>query len=170
MSIFPAKLLKNADDGNQRIKIPAGYRYQHIVSIGDTDITRNVYFTKYLEWLGYAREAMFLSKVSPDKILSGKIVMVTKNTAIAYLQEYQLYDTANLFVTMSKVSRTSAKLFFRYFNQELDRLCAVAKQLIITTDLNGKPTVIPPEFLELTAHYHEENEIELNAHLLKRMF
>ena len=104
--------------------------YHHTVSIGDTNITRSVYFTRYLEWLGYAREAMLIDTVDPSEIVSGEIVLVTKNTAIAYLKEFDLYDKVELHVTTGKLTPSTVQLCFRYIHAQTQELYAVAKQLI----------------------------------------
>ncbi|XCN74908.1 MAG: acyl-CoA thioesterase [Candidatus Electrothrix aestuarii] len=175
MAFFPTfsteKKLKVSNETNPKkyVNKLSSFIYHHTVSIGDTNITRSVYFTRYLEWLGYAREAMLINTVNPSEIVSGEIILVTKNTAIAYLKEFDLYDKVELHVTTGKLTASTVQLCFRYIHAEKQELYAVAKQLILMTSKQGKPKKAPLKYVNVVLKYPEKNMSEIDSHLKKRM-
>ena len=134
------------------------YTYRHRVSIGDTNIMRSVYFTRYLEWIGHAREEMMLSHVPAELLKGGEIILITRSTAISYLKEFDLYDIAEVSVTIGGVRPASGTLYYRIGNGDTGELMAACQQRVVFVDSGGKPTRIPRPFWNLARLYREEDE------------
>jgi acyl-CoA thioesterase FadM len=147
----------------------AAFEYRHIVCIGDTNITRSVYFTKYQEWMGYARERMVLENLSVEDVIGGDTILVTKSTAVAYLREFSLYDEALVLITIGRVTPTTSVLCYRIVEEKSGELYAVAKQLILFAGSNGKAKMIPLKYLVLPRKYPEHEEAGLDNLIAKRL-
>ena len=149
----------------------SSFSWRHRVSIGDTNITRSVYFPKWIEWLGYAREAMIVDTIGQkaiDAIKGEEFILVTQKTAIANLREYELYDMARLELTIAHYTYGSVRLCCRFFNDNTNELYGVAKQIILLVSKKGKPHRIPLWFSPLLA-FRERDEEEIDRHIASRL-
>jgi len=147
----------------------AGYAYMHLVTIGDVNMDGTVYFAKYLEWFGRAREAMVAEHVSLAALRQDNVFLVTKSAMIAYKHELSLYDRVRILVSIGSLRPASAALFFRVLDSQSGEIRTIAKQSVCFADRQRKPIRVPDTFRCLPELYKEEAEKEFNTALRESM-
>jgi len=83
------------------------------VYLTDTNAFGNVFFSKYVEWQGMAREAFF-REIMPNSnyILETGTRLITKKAAIDYKHELYLYDDVEIGLKVGAVKQASSDLIF----------------------------------------------------------
>lgn len=108
-------------------KKPEPFKYKHIVSFEETNLVGNVYFSNFIKWQGLCREAFLFnhvqqisdesSKMIPISTLlsSGKLALVTLNTACNYLKELKAFDKISIHLHLEGVNNNRIKMKFLYY-------------------------------------------------------
>ncbi len=118
------------------------FAFKKVVYIGDTNLEGNVYFAKYFDWQGMAREELW-RKSYPLDFLKEKIVLITVEAHISYKHPLFLYDEVLIFVNTSNVRKTTFDLIFSYINKNNGLIIAEGKQTIGFSDFTGKFLPVP---------------------------
>ncbi|MFN3551074.1 MAG: acyl-CoA thioesterase [Endomicrobiia bacterium] len=118
------------------------FAFKKIVYIGDTNLEGNVYFAKYVDWQGMAREELW-RKSYPLDFLKEKIILITVEAHISYKYPLFLYDEVLIFVNTSNIKKTTFDLVFSYVNKNNGKLIAEGTQTIGFSDFNGKFLPVP---------------------------
>ncbi len=127
------------------------YEYTHIVSLEDTNLTGNVYFTKHISWQGRCRE-MFLNEHAPGvlKSLAADLAFITTHCSCSYFAELFSFDRIIIRMRLGETSQSRLTLLFEYYRKTDDdeELVARGKQEIVcmvrTAD-NFDPAPVPEE-------------------------
>ena len=104
----------------------------------------NVYFTKYFDWQGMAREE-FYRQHFPIGLLKSGLKLITAHASVDYKQEAFLYDEILITIHITNVKRMSLELIFNYTNKNNGKLLAIGKEKIAFADSKGKLIPIPTE-------------------------
>jgi hypothetical protein len=72
------------------------YDYRHLVTLEETNLVGNVYFTHYLRWQGHCRE-LFLAQHAPGvlRALADDLALVTVSCRCDFFTELFALDTAS---------------------------------------------------------------------------
>jgi len=120
--------------------------YQKKIYLGNTNMFGNVYFARYFDWQGEAREAFFEDTVAGCMQLFGSgIKFVTIEASIKYNKETIVFDEVLIKVKAENFKVTMLDLIFTYVNKKTGELVALGKQKIGFVDANNKVIPIPEE-------------------------
>lgn len=142
------KILKNILlDHNKK-----SFIFEKIVYLCDTNAEGNVYFTKYFDWQGMAREE-FYRQHFPLEIWKSGLKLITAQASIEYKHEAFLFDEILIAIYIANVKKMSLELIFTYVNKKTGKLLATGKETIAFGDSKGKLIPIPKEIKENTKHF-----------------
>lgn len=140
---------------------PKKFIYTTKAYLGDVNVFGTVYFARYFDWQGKAREEFFQLVPDHERLITSGIVLVTKNASIEYIQSVRLFDEVVIEVTTNNVKKFSFELVFRYYIKRLINdpktkgISAIAREKICfvkNSEVTGKPEVVPvPEPIRQTA-------------------
>jgi len=122
--------------------------FEKTVYLTDTNLYGNVYFARYFDWQGMAREEFFRQVVGEDnKILKMGIKLVTIEAHIKYHHEVTLFDRVIIKVKPDNIRITTFDLTFTYLNGKTGQSVAEGKQKIGFVDSANKVIPIPKELV-----------------------
>jgi acyl-CoA thioesterase FadM len=123
--------------------------FEKTVYLGDTNMFGNVYFARYFDWQGQAREA-FLNKTIPDSIsvFRAGIKFVTIEASLKYNKEALLFNEIAIKVRAENIKITTLDLIFTYINKANQDIIATGKEKIGFVDTNNKVIPIPQILLD----------------------
>lgn len=115
------------------------------VFLKDTNAEGNVYFSRYFEWQGEARED-FLRQAVPDhmQILQSGTKLITVHSWLKYEHESYLFDEIFIKIQTISLKKMSMELGFTYLNKSSGKTIAIGGQKLAFADREGKLIVIPP--------------------------
>ncbi len=92
------------------------YEYRHRVSLDETNLLGNVYYTHYLRWQGRCRE-MFLFDHVPELVegLGKEMVLVTTRVSCNYYRELAAFDDVVLRMRGTAMTPSRLTMAFQYF-------------------------------------------------------
>lgn len=125
--------------------------FSKIVYLAETNAFGNVYFSRYFDWQGMARESFF-KKIAGDhqEMLTSGVKYITIKAENEYKKECFLFDELEIKVVPTNIRLTTVELIFVFRREKNDEIIAQGKQRIGFT--NEKDEVIPiPENLLLGA-------------------
>lgn len=119
----------------------------------DTNMLGNVYFSRYFDWQGMAREEFFTKLIpEPDFFLKRSIKLITIEAQMKYFKEALLFDTIQIKVTPCNVKIATFELLFKFEKIDTNELIAEGKQRIGFTKDN-EVISIPAELLRTGREY-----------------
>jgi YbgC/YbaW family acyl-CoA thioester hydrolase len=121
--------------------------FEKTAYLHDTNIFGNVYFARYFEWQGMAREEFF-RQVMPNiqQFLKSGIRLVTIEASMQYKKEVTLFDQVLIKLTVDNLKISTFDLIFTFVNKNTNDVIATGKQKIGFTDASYKVIPIPDEF------------------------
>jgi len=128
-----------------------------VVTLKDTNVFGNVYFSNFIEYQGIIREKFLLSAV-PDlhELLSGtSIRFVTIDTYNRFMQNAYFGDTLLIELTTSAIKAASCRLNIRFKNKNTGRTVGEGYQTFCVVKSNGKVVKIPDKLLEPLDFFQE---------------
>ena len=135
------------------------YEYTHIVSLEDTNLAGNVYFTKHISWQGRCRE-LFLNEHAPSVLrdLSGDLALITTRCSCSYFAELFPFDSIMLKMTLAEISPSCLTLLFEYYRMtdSDEELVARGEQEIVCMKRQAgklEPVAIPEELVSALEPY-----------------
>ncbi|MCK5835968.1 MAG: thioesterase family protein [Desulfobacula sp.] len=128
-----------------------------LVTLKDTNVFGNVYFSNYIEYQGIIREKFLLSTV-PDlhKILAQTgIRLVTVDTYNKFISSSYFGDTLVAELTTSDMNAATCRLNIRFKNKDTGNLVGQGYQRFCVISSKGKVIRIPDAFLLPLDFYQE---------------
>jgi len=122
--------------------------FEKTVYLSDTNMEGNVYFARYFEWQGEAREALF-QKYFPISLFQNGYKLITVNASTEYKSSSYLYDEILIEVSMANIKHLSVQLIFKMINKNTKQLIALGSQKIALANPEGEVIVIPEELLAI---------------------
>jgi len=125
--------------------------YRHLVTFGDTNVARNVYFARYFDWQGVYRERA-LHDAYPDFVedLQRGFGFATEYAHMDFFHEAKLFDDILIRIRISDFSRTRIEFSFD-FNRDSPSpklLLASGKQAVIWVNAQHRPSLMPDELYD----------------------
>jgi len=128
--------------------------YEKKIYLGNTNMFGNVYFARYFDWQGEAREAFFEHTVpGAMQLFKSGIKFVTIEASIKYNKETIVFDQVSIKVTADNFKVTMLDLLFTYLNKKTGELVATGKQKIGFVDSSNKVIPIPQELKDAWSKY-----------------
>jgi YbgC/YbaW family acyl-CoA thioester hydrolase len=128
--------------------------FEKTVYLGDTNAEGNVYFARYFDWQGQAREA-FYKKYFPIEIWNSGLKIITVNASIEYKQEAYLFDEISIEIKLSNLKQASAEMAFTFVNKLTGKLLASGLQKIAFADKSGKLIHMPEKINQIANSFIE---------------
>lgn len=141
------------------------------VFLKDTNAEGNVYFARYFDWQGMAREAFFkqLLGAAIGMFTSGNLWLITVDASVHFRSELRLYDEVDIRVQPTNVRHTSVDLVFSYTKKEGGEEVATGRQTIAFANPSRSLISIPRQVLESGRVYLDDlDHLRLLAYLEKQ--
>ena len=128
--------------------------FQKMVYLGDTNAEGNVYFARFFDWQGMAREE-FYRKFVPghSEILKSGVRIITLEAQLNFRNQLFLFDEVLIEVRTRNVRTASLELVFIYRNKKTDQVVADGYQKLSFSDPGGKIMLIPLSVKESASHF-----------------
>ena len=138
--------------GDQRV-----FRTEIVVTLKDTNVFGNVYFSNFIEYQGVVREKMLLSSV-PDlhEMLTGNSIrLVTVEVYNRYVSNAYFGDRLLAELTTSEINAATCRLNITFRNKGTGELVGEGFQKICIVSSKGKVVRIPSNLLDILEFYQE---------------
>lgn len=135
------------------------YTYDLTVTIGDTNMEGNVYWLKFLEWFGRARELFLLNLLPevnmPDFLMGEKgMTIATRDIQSHFKKSAYFTDNLQLQIFLEKLQNASAVIAFQTVNKNTGEILNEGRQTLAFIDIHtGKPGKMPSEIKEAAKEY-----------------
>lgn len=109
------------------------YDYRHVVTLEETNLVGNVYFSHYLRWQGHCRERFLIERApSVLRALTEDLALVTVSCHCDYFSELYATDTVELRMTLDTIEDNRVAMAFDYYriNDQPSELVARGNQTI----------------------------------------
>jgi acyl-CoA thioesterase FadM len=126
------------------------------VYLKDINLYDGVYYCRYFEWYGEAREAFFTQRIIYDFIDDFDYALVTKYAMNNYYGEIKSFETVRITVNTKNVKHVSSDLVFKVFNLR-NELVAEGLQTLLMKDSAGKLAKAPAFIRERMKRYEVVN-------------
>lgn len=144
---------KTSSEGIARQKI---FIFLKRIYLSEVNIQGGVYFARFFDWQGMAREEFFRVAVPiQETFFSAGYQLLTVEAAVEYKSAARLYDEIEISVSIGWLKKASAELRFTFTHRETQRLIAVGRQVIACADQNGKIIAAPQGIRDLLLPYCE---------------
>ena len=129
------------------------FRYETRVFVADTNCFGTVYFARYFEWQGRAREVFFRA-VLPNfqELMEAGYRLLTVEASMRYAKELRLFEALTIAIDVVELKEASVVLRLAFLRDQEEPV-GLGQQRLVLTDRDGRPTPIPEEIrLRLQAH------------------
>ena len=138
------------------------FEFEKTVYLKDTNAEGNVYFSRFFEWQGEAREEFVKANVPTlPLILKSGIVFITCEAYTYFRRSAYLYDKVIIEVRTANIKKTSLELIFIYTNKETKEQLALGWQKLAFSDSQGKIIPIPEDIKNNALYFLEENPAQV---------
>lgn len=127
------------------------YDYRHDVTLEETNLVGNVYFTNYMRWQGHCRER-FLMEHAPGvlRALRTDLALVTVTCQCDFFDELYAADTVEVRMALNGIDANCVRMAFDYYraNATVAQLVARGSQTIACmrrADGGMEPVSVPEE-------------------------
>jgi len=127
------------------------------VTLKDTNVFGNVYFSNDIQYQGVVREKFFLEKV-PDLhelLTANSLRLVTIDTYNKFINNAYFGDTLLVELTTSEINGASCRLNITFKNKETGELLGQGYQRVCIVGATGRVMRIPAELLDILDFYQE---------------
>jgi len=126
------------------------YEHHHRVTFGDTNAEGNMSHDRYASLFGAIRELFALDFIPEFRESVGKVFLLkTKRASYEYEKDFFFGDRILIRMWVGEINHASFVMLAEYIHEESGAAHAKAEQLIVYTNMEGKPRRIPPELKEL---------------------
>ena len=124
---------------------PREFIFHKRAYLKDTNAEGNVYFARYFEWQGEAREDFFRQAV-PDhmQLLQSGTKLITVHSWLKYEHEAYVFDEIDIKIQTVSLKKMSLELAFNYVNKNTNQLIAIGGQKLAFADKTGTLIPVPP--------------------------
>lgn len=126
--------------------------YRKTVLIKQTNMLGNTYFSNYIDWMGEAREQLFLLHPAASAFMreNNNIFMITHTLHHEFLDNSFFGDQIRIEMTAKDMLDYSLILVFRYLNEANEKLIGEGWQKVcFWNKQTNKPCKVPQILLDL---------------------
>lgn len=139
------------------------YNWRHLVTLEETNLVGNVYFTNYFRWQGHCRE-QFLIERAPGVLrsLTGDFALATVSCHCEFFSELYATDAVEVRMGLGAVDGHRITMTFDYY-----RVTGATPQLVARGDqtiaclrrlpTGMAPAPVPDELRDALVPYHSTN-------------
>jgi len=135
------------------------YDYRHVITLEETNLVGNVYFTHYLRWQGHCRER-FLADNAPGILaaLTDGFALLTTACGCEYFGELSANDTVELRMTLTELDGNRVGMAFEYFKVDMAVPLLVARgtqrvACVVRGPAGLEPVTVPGELRSALSPY-----------------
>ena len=146
------------------------FMFSKRVFLTDTNAEGNVYFARYFDWQGMAREDFFRNAV-PDhmQILQSGTKLITVHAWLKFQKESHLFDEVLIKIRTLSIKKMSLELGFNYVNKLTAETIAIGGQKLAFANHTGELIPVPASIQAGAATcLVEEGSEEWHMSLVKR--
>lgn len=123
--------------------------FEKVVYLTDTNAEGNVYFARFFEWQGMAREE-FLRQNVPDhmEILGSGVRLITANAWMTYQSECRLFDVVKIKINTASLKPASLELVFTFLKKGTDEPIGRGGERLTFASKDGQLIQIPKSIRE----------------------
>lgn len=126
------------------------------VHLAEVNIYGDVYFSRYFEWQGLAREEFVRQCLSMD--FSSGIKFVTKRANMEYYSPARIFEEILIKVCFTKIKRASLEMRFSIFNNDTNLLLADGRETIVFLNSQNKIIPVPEPIRNVVVNYFESSD------------
>ena len=128
-----------------------------MITLKDTNVFGNVYFSNFIEFQGVIREKFLLATVPDlhDLLTRTSIRLVTVDTYNKFINNAYFGDVLQVGLTTSSIQAASCKLNITFRNKQTGMLIGKGYQTFCVVKANGKVVRLPDELLGPLDFYQE---------------
>ncbi len=135
----------------------------------DTNAEGNVYFARFFELQGMAREEFFRQNVSDSlAIMQSGAKIITKNAWMVYEHEGHLFDEIGVQVQTASLKAMSLELIFTFTNEATKEIVGRGGEKLAFADPSGQLVPIPLSIRESAKRFLAERAPELEEIRLRK--
>ena len=134
------------------------FLYERTIHLGDTNLFGSVYFARYFDFQGEAREEFLQYFMGDDLpiLMAQKCGLVTVDARCQYHHPLFVYDQVTILLQVPIIKKAKFKLSFE-IQCKPKKTCAHAEQWIGFTNQLGKPIPIPDIVLKNLRKYQSNS-------------
>lgn len=144
------------------MRTPApSYDYRHLITLEETNLVGNVYFTHYLRWQGHCRER-FLAERAPGvlRALNDDLALVTVTCRCDFFTELYALDSVEIQMGLASNDGNRIEMSFEYYRvtTAMPQLVARGAQTIACMRRRPwglEPIPVPDELRHALVPYRE---------------
>jgi len=150
------------------------YNYRLTATISDTNMEGNVYWTRFCEWFGKARE-LFLISLLPDGVnvaeflKSQRIAIITCDVYMKFLKPVYFTDRIVVKINTDNFGKCSVVIVVTIVNEDTEEVVAIGRQKLAFTDTETKEFVPIPSLLKEAAIAYEATKTPLGVNSRKEL-
>ena len=130
------------------------YTYTSFVTIGDTNILQNLYFSNYFVITGKVRELWVRDCVKKfDESLRGDLILGTRRTSCEYFHDFFLFDKMIIKMQFTWIKNVSTEIIFKFYRNQSKEVHAEVYQTIVFLNRCHRLVRIPNNFKEAILEY-----------------
>lgn len=120
------------------------YRYESVVTIGDTNVMQNMYFLNFFKLAAVARE-LWVKDCVPDagRDLQEGLVLITRDAGCSFRRDFMLWDPIVVELQFVELRQTNVRPRFRFRHGDTGKLHAEGFNTIVFADARHRVTRIP---------------------------
>lgn len=133
------------------------FKSEITVTLKDTNVFGNVYFSNYIEYQGVVREKFLLYKLPEihEMLAKSRITLATIETYNKFINNLYFGDTLEVELTTSDINGASCKLNFVFKNKSNGTLVGKGYQRFCVVGSSGRVVRIPDKLLEMLDYYQQ---------------
>ena len=121
------------------------FHYDTRVFVADTNCFGTVYFARYFEWQGRAREVFFRAALPNfPALMDAGYRLLTVEATMRYVRELRLADALTIEVEVLWLHATTLALRLAFF-RDPDEPVGLGHQRLVLTARDGRPVKIPDD-------------------------
>ncbi len=130
------------------------YTYTSCVTIGDTNVFQNMYFSNYFGIAGKVRELWVRDCVEHfDESLKGDFLLGTRRASCEYFHDFFIYNKITVQMQFSWVKKVSTEIIFKFYCNDNKESYAEAHQTIVFLTRSHRLINIPNNFKKAILEY-----------------
>ena len=120
------------------------FLFSKTVFLTDTNAEGNVYFARYFDWQGMAREDYFRKAVPEHmQLMRSGVKLITVHSWLKYEHEAHLFDEILIKIRTISLKKMSMELEFTYINKQTNQVLAYGGQKLAFAINSGELVPVP---------------------------
>lgn len=144
--------------------MPKVFKYGLTVTIGDTNLEGNVYWTNFCSWFGKARELFLMSLLPPEVnafefLQAYKIMIITCNVSMEFIKPAFFTNQIVVKINTDNFKKCSVDIVGEIINEKSGEVLATARQKVAFANIESKEFMpIPDQLLKAASEYQVDKQ------------